>query len=347
MKSGKDFSQRLNNIMFFLAGVFAVVLIGVIVIGVKTKAQNRPYSPIEEPKVVVSNSTEIEEKWQEGTIEYNGKHYKYNSEVKAYLLMGIDKDGVVESSKDGISGGQSDAMFLLVCDTENEQMSVVSINRNTMTAIEVYNEEGNKVGKMRAQICLQHGYGDGKKLSCTRTEDAVSELFDNVPISGYMSIHMDAIPYITDAVGGVKVTVLDDLSNKARGVNLVAGEETVLDGDAAYVYIRSRDTDSFGSADKRLRRQEQFIVSFFSQIKNSKIDSESQALEIYNAVEDYLVTDVNFETLVGTLMGYEFSEEDMYTIPGETMMGSEFEEFYADEDALYDLIIQLFYKQVD
>ena len=39
-KSNSDFSQKLNNIMFFLAGVLAVVLIGVIAIGAKTKAEN-------------------------------------------------------------------------------------------------------------------------------------------------------------------------------------------------------------------------------------------------------------------------------------------------------------------
>ena len=116
--------------MFFLAGVLAVVLIGVIVIGQKTKAENAGYVQ-EQPVNNVVQSTEAEEKWQEGTIRYNGKNYKYNNNVKAYLLMGVDKDGVVETARDGISGGQSDAIFLLVADTEKEEMNIISINRNT------------------------------------------------------------------------------------------------------------------------------------------------------------------------------------------------------------------------
>ena len=158
---------------------------------------------------------------------------------------------------------------------------------------------------------------------------------------------MGAIPYITDAVGGVRVTVMDDLTDSGRGVNLVAGEEKVLNGDEAYVYIRKRETETFGSADERLRRQEQFITSFITALNTSSIERESQAVAIYNAVSDYLVTDVDFETLVATLLGYKYTEDNMYTVPGETVQGSEFEEFYPDEDALEDLIIQMFYKEVE
>ena len=68
--------------MFFLAGVLAVVLIGVIVIGQKTKAENAGYVQ-EQPVNNVVQSTEAEEKWQEGTIQYNGRNYKYNNNVKA------------------------------------------------------------------------------------------------------------------------------------------------------------------------------------------------------------------------------------------------------------------------
>lgn len=60
-RSGSDFSQKLNNIMFFLAGVLAVVLIGVIVIGQKTKAENAGYVQ-EQPVNNVVQSTEAEEK---------------------------------------------------------------------------------------------------------------------------------------------------------------------------------------------------------------------------------------------------------------------------------------------
>ena len=36
----------------------------------------------------------------------------------------------------------------------------------------------------------------------------------------------------------------------------------------------------------------------------------------------------------------------MYTVPGETVMGDQYEEYYVDEDALLNLIMEVFYVPV-
>jgi hypothetical protein len=56
---------------------------------------------------------------------------------------------------------------------------------------------------------------------------------------------------------------------------------------------------------------------------------------------------VDFATLAEELLNYEFSDDIMYTVPGETKMGDEFEEYYVDEDEFYDLVIQVFYTKVE
>ena len=33
-------------------------------------------------------------------------------------------------------------------------------------------------------------------------------------------------------------------------------------------------------------------------------------------------------------------------LPGETVMGEKFEEFYADEDAMFEMILDIFYEKV-
>ena len=63
-------------------------------------------------------------------------------------------------------------------------------------------------------------------------------------------------------------------------------------------------------------------------------------------VSDYLVTSVDFTDLVTELMDYDFSEDQMYTVPGETVMGDQYEEYYVDEDALLNLIMEVFYVPV-
>ncbi len=347
-RSRSNISQKLNNILFFLAGVLVVVIIGILVIAVQTKAQsNANQSDAVVSDVQTDTSAADVEKWQEGAILYNGDYYEYNTRIKSYLLMGIDSDDPVQTAADGVSGGQSDALFLIVVDSENETLSVISINRNTMTDIAVYDAEGSSLGTTVAQICTQHGFGDGKKLSCTRTVDAVESLFYNIPISGYVAINMGAIPTLNDAVGGVTVEVLQDLYYPDQGVDLKEGETVTLSGAEAYAYLRGRDTNDYDSATDRLRREEQYIINYMNQLRAYAAGDSESIVDIYESVQDYIVSSVDFTSLVEQLMDYSFSEDIMYTVPGETQMGEEFEEYYVDEEAFYDLIIQIFYNKIE
>ena len=69
---------------------------------------------------------------------------------------------------------------------------------------------------------------------------------------------------------------------------------------------------------------------------------------VYDSIQDYLVTSVDFSKLISEVMNYEFSEEQMYTVPGETVIGEEqYEEYHVDEDAMQKLLIQVFYKPAE
>jgi hypothetical protein len=51
---------------------------------------------------------------------------------------------------------------------------------------------------------------------------------------------------------------------------------------------------------------------------------------------------------MSSLLEYEYSEDDMYSVPGETTVGEDgYEEYHVDEEAFYDLIIQVFYEEVE
>lgn len=285
------------------------------------------------------------EKWQEGIIRYDGIDYRYNNDIRTYLFMGIDKSGEVAEGEDGMDGGQSDAMFLLVVNPDTEQISVIAINRNTMTKVDVYDAQGMFRGTAELQICLQHGYGDGLRTSCLRSVSTVSRMFNDIPIAGYLSLNMDGIPILNDAVGGVTVEVLEDID--AFGVTLKEGETVTLNGKEAYAYVRSRDTDEFDSATRRLERQQQYITTVMSRMKSIAAQGETALNNMFESVEDYVVTNIDFLELVEYAMDYEFDASQMHTIPGETIMGARFEEHYIDENALYDMIIEIFYEVVE
>lgn len=336
----KETSKQRNRVPFIILCLVLIIVLGV-VIGMAMKGRGEIGTGSDAGTEVGSGTVE---KWQEGVIKYDDKYYTYNNHIKSYLIMGID----IENSE-GIEagdGGQSDAMFLLVTNDKDKTISIISINRNSMTDISVYGETGVVIKTIEAQICTQHAFGDGKHLSCGRAVDAVSQLFYNIPISGYLSMQMGAISIVNDAIGGVEVEVLRDLVDESKGVDLKAGETVTLNGNEAYVYLRSRDVNEFDSATNRLHRQEQYITSFAQQVKTYTDGDSQKALDIYESVEDYVVTNIDFSSFVLKLDSYEYDASRMYTVPGETQMGEKLEEYHVDDEALYDMIIQVFYEEV-
>mgnify|MGYP004502347065 FL=1 len=339
MKHKKKNNKILPVFLLFLLLIAALL---VILVAVGGKKEKKPAVSTESTEDTSSDT----DKWQEGVISYNGKNYRYNTSIKNYLFLGVDQDGPVVKAKDGISGGQSDAMFLLVADDRNKTLSVIAINRNTMTNVKVYDEDGEYVNTARLQICLQHGYGDGMRVSCLRSVDAVSELFYNLPISGYLSMNMDALPIINDAIGGVTVEVLDDLSNTAKNVSLKKGETVTLTGNEAYVYLRSRDTNVFDSASERLNRQMQYMMALFVKMKTVTDSNPSIFKTINSSIKDYTVSSMDFVRLAEMSADYTFDEDHMYTVPGEMIQGEVFEEYNVDDAALYEMILEIFYEPV-
>lgn len=299
---------------------------------------------------VLESTESTEEGWQDGWIRYNGQIYAYNEDIMTFLVMGVDNDDVVKKAKDGLSGGQADAMFLAVMNPHDKSVSIIAVNRNAMALVDVYDEDGVYMGQYTKQITLQHGYGDGMELSCERSVAAVSRLFYNLPISGYAAINMGAIPALNDAVGGVQVTVLDDVIYPEYDMDLHQGEEVTLTGHQAYWYVRGRNENVFNSSSLRLERQKQFLTTFIAQAKNQAITNPSIAVDLYNTISKYMVTDIDitkFTYLASEALGYNFDIDHLYTMQGETLMGDKYEEFYVDDDALYQLIIDVFYEPVE
>lgn len=295
----------------------------------------------------VALTEEEQSKWREGWVKYQDTIYAYQEDILTFLIMGIDKNSDVKEEAEGTSGGQADALFLAVMDPGEKTIKVIGINRNTMTDIDVYNEEGAYLTTVSAQIAVQHGFGNGMEESCERQLKAVRKLFYNLPIHGYAAINMSAIPTINDAVGGVQVTVLEDLTQ--RDQSLVEGESVHLEGESAFWYVKYRDTNVFGSADKRLERQKQYLNEFIGAAKKAIKKNPAAAVNLYQAVSGQMVTNVSIDEvayLAPLLAEYKFQSDSFYMPEGETIMGDQFEEFYVDEDALYEMILDVFYEEV-
>lgn len=288
------------------------------------------------------------EAWQEDWVLYQGKVYDYNEDVLTFLFMGIDKtDETVQKMSEGTDGGQADALFLLVMDTHDRTVDIIGINRNAMTAIDMYDEEGQFVDTITAQIATQHGFGNGVEESCEYQKEAVSRLFYQLPIHGYVSLNMSAITKLNDAVGGVDVTVLEDLTK--IDPSLSEGSQVHLEGKSAFRYVQYRDTSIQGSADGRLERQKQYLRCFADSAKTAVRKNPSIIMELYQTASPMMVTDISMDEafyLATEVLDYNISEDSFHMTAGETVEGELFEEFYIDEEALYELILEVFYEPV-
>lgn len=287
------------------------------------------------------------EKWQEGWVKYQNAIYAYNEEILTFLIMGIDKQNDVEEVAEGTDGGQADALFLVALNPKDESIKVIGINRNTMTDVDIYDGNGEYTSTVKAQLAIQHGFGNGMEESCEYQKKAVENLFYQLPIHGYAAVNMSAVATINDAVGGVDVIVSKDMA----GFNeyFAEGETIHLMGENAFWYVKYRNTDVFGSADMRLDRQKQYLNGFINAAKQAVHENTAVVIDLYQAVKPQMVTDISVDEaayLAPILADYAYDEDDFYTLQGKTVMGEQYEEFYPDEDAMFAMILDVFYEKV-
>lgn len=302
--------------------------------------ENAEETPTEE---LVADDT-----WQEDWIRYKGGIYDYNEDILTFLCMGVDVNGEVTNQQSGMNSGQADAIFLLVLNPDTKQIHIIAIDRNTMTDIDSYDNNGDYTGTFKAQVALAHGYGDGKQKSAENTLKAVSNIMYELPIHGYCAVNMSAIADINDAVGGVDVTVLEDLTSVSS--KLTEGSQVHLKGKDAYYYVKYRDITIEESARKRLNRQKQYLVAYVNQAKSAFKEDIMLPFNLFNHVSKYMTTDMTVDEVVylaGSVADYEFSEENLIMIPGQTNTSGRFDEFYPDEAQLKQIIVDIFYSRVD
>ena len=280
-------------------------------------------------------------------VIYQGERYQYNKQVITILCMGVDQP-ISEASKDKIGqNGQADTLVLAVLNRKTNQLKLLNISREAMTQVRVYNK-GGYVGMRRMQICLSYAYGDGKKTSCLNTLQTVSGLMYGIPIHGYVTIDYDAVSVLNDAVGGVKVKVLEDLT--AHDPALKKDAEVTLKGEQAQTYVRSRNTELLESNSMRMERQKQYMRAFIALALAQTKKNPITPVSLLSDVSPHLVTSITpaQATYLGSLaVRSHIIGGDILTVPGKVKKGDKYAEYIIDEKGLYDLLLNTFYDKLD
>ena len=297
------------------------------------------------PETVPAEAT-VEEDGK--TITYQGKKYRYNEENINILCMGVDKS-ISETGEDSVgANGQADVLILMNLDTANGTLTMVNIPRDTLVDVSKYNVNGEYTGVEKMQICLAYAYGDGKETSCANVTEAVGRLLYGMPIHSYAAIDYEAIAMLNDAVGGVTVNALETI--KSGSFYVSKGETVTLRGEQAHAYVRHRAWDQVDANLLRMERQKQYLNAFIQTALAATRADLSVPLDLYNALEGYMVTDLGASAvtyLASEVLDCGVNEIISLTVPGEIVAGEKYAEYYPDETGLYEMVLDVFYEKVE
>lgn len=326
-----------NKLRGFLFALVCLLLIAIVIYSGFRFLEATVFLEEEEPAVDSSYVSK--------TIERDGVKYFPKQDIETLLVIGVDADGPVVKQEYYEDSGMADAIMVLIFDKSNEKIDILSLNRDTMAKIPLLGVDGKPAGSIEAQLAVSYTYGDGMVRSCENTMKAVSMLLGGIELDHFMSLNMDAIQIMNDAVGGVTVDVVDDFS--AVDASIPYGRIT-LKGDQALTFIRARKDVGTQLNVSRMERQKVYMKSFFNALKHKveSGDAAGFAVDLYGELTPYMVTDCSVTVMSSMLERYASYDLGNVIIPeGENVKGEKYMEFYLDEEAFDEMVINTFYAK--
>lgn|SRR5699024_4284419 len=233
------------------------------------------------------------------------------------LLLGIDTDddraGQNSSNK---MQGRSDTIMVMTVNPKTQKTTLVSIPRDTYTEI---------VGR-GTQDKINHAYAFG---GAAMSINSVQNLLD-IPIDYYVSVNMEGIQQIVDAVGGISIT--PSMTFSQSGYDFVEGQTMKMDGAQALAYSRMRYEDPQGDYGRQARQREVVLTTL------SKVASFNSILNyqsVLNTMEDNVLTNLTFDEMVSMFMNYRtaLTNIEQLQLSGYgTNMGGIYYEIISDEE---------------
>ncbi len=216
------------------------------------------------------------------------------------LLLGVDTGSLGRSEQ-----GRSDTIMVATVNPKQEKTVLVSLPRDTYAEIVGHNTMDK----------INHAYAFGGTAMTIAT---VEKLLD-IPINYYVSINMQGVESLVDAVGEVEVS--NPFAFTYEETEFPKGSQR-LDGSSALKYVRMRYDDPEGDYGRQAR-QRQVIKGILQQALSIKGISRYQ--EILSSLESTIKTDIPFNDLEVLARKYRsaFSTIESEQAKGEGFMQNE------------------------
>ncbi|MBQ8227594.1 MAG: LCP family protein [Clostridia bacterium] len=328
----------LGVVVFFLL----LVLVAVVTLFIMINSGKKNLLDYEDTTVEAVEEAEIEDDGK--TVRYNGKIYRLNENITSIACLGVDKKGIVNSDELIGNQGQADTLIIIAFDTETGKTKLLSIPRDTVAEVDIYDTKGSFVRVEETQICLAYAYGDGGKTSCENVVASLQKLLFGIPIRSYAALDIKGIGALNDAVGGVTVTPEETFGY------FKTGQSIKLKGDMAMDFVRYRDHERVDANLYRMERQKQYIRAF-ARTGVEKIGTDVSAItDLYNTAMKYGVTNVGLNDVSYLAVSFVTKANgkfDTLSTPGKMVEGEDkHAEYHIDETAFYETILSIYYNVI-
>ena len=215
------------------------------------------------------------------------------------LLLGIDNGAYGRDTE----VGRADTMLLVTINPKQKKTTMVSIPRDSYTEIIGYGTFDK----------LNHAYAFGKEqFSINSVQNML-----NVPIDYYVTVDMNGLIGLVDAVGGLQIT--PNLTFTYEEEYFEEGVIRHVDGEAALRYSRMRYDDPEGDIGRQKRQQ--YIIQKLVE-KLLSLNSITKYEEILQTLENSVKTNFTVEKLFQVAQTHKEALQhfDSHTISGNGAM---------------------------
>ncbi|MGM0113107.1 LCP family glycopolymer transferase [Enterococcus sp. DIV0187] len=263
-RQGVKRTSRSKKIFLTLLGILLAIIL--VIVGVGAKMYHDVKSTADDAYETVKRSGS--EKRQVNLSE---------QEPFSVLLLGVDTGALGRTEQ-----GRSDTMMVATVNPSTNESLLVSLPRDTYAEIVGHNTEDK----------INHAYAFG---GAAMSMDTVEKLVD-IPINHYITINMEGIEALVDAVGGIEVD--NPFEFTYEGTTFPKGSQE-LDGELALKYSRMRYDDPNGDYGRQ-ERQRQIITGVSKKVLSTNGLTNYQS--ILTTMGENVKTDLSF-TDMRTLMG--------------------------------------------
>ncbi|ABK52185.1 cell envelope-related transcriptional attenuator [Acidothermus cellulolyticus 11B] len=232
------------------------------------------------------------------------------------LVLGVDSRLGENSSFQPTTGPAqtetlSDTAILVHLSADGKHVTLVSIPRDSVVNIPscrrvdangqpLSDSAGNPLYTKPVQALFNEAIQLGGPACSVKTLETLTGIY----IDHYLEIDFEGVIKMSNALGGVPLTICSPIHDAHTGLNLPAGP-VLLKGQQALAFVRARYGLTGGDDLHRIQRQQQFMAAMVRKaLSTSNFFDPVHMYEFYSAVAGSITTDMSSSQLINLAMRY-------------------------------------------